>query len=54
MKVPSLLLCLLFSALCYAGAQAPAQGEPEVVSHDAPITFSSRVNLVSVPVVIRD
>ena len=31
-----------------------AQAQPEVASHEAPITFSSRVNLVSVPVVIRD
>src|SRR5580700_953734 len=35
-------------------AQAPAQNEPEVSSHEAPITFSSRVNLISVPVVVRD
>jgi VWFA-related protein len=35
-------------------AQAPAQNQPEVSSHEAPITFSSRVNLISVPVVIRD
>jgi VWFA-related protein len=40
--------------LARAWAQAPAQGEPEVVTHEAPATFSSRVNLVSVPVVIRD
>src|SRR5579863_1723642 len=31
--------------------QAP---QPEIVSHEAPASFSSRVNLVSVPVVIRD
>jgi VWFA-related protein len=36
------------------GAQAPAQNQPEVSSHEAPITFSSRVNLISVPVVVRD
>lgn len=29
-------------------------GAPEVVTHEAPATFSSRVNLVSVPVVVRD
>ncbi len=34
--------------------QAPAQGQPEVASQEAPITFSSRVNLISVPVVVRD
>ena len=33
---------------------APAQPEPEISSHEAPITFSSRVNLISVPVVVRD
>ncbi len=36
-----------------AGAQTP-QPEPEIVQHQAPATFSSRVNLVSVPVVVRD
>jgi VWFA-related protein len=34
-------------------AQTPAP-QPEVVSHEAPATFSTRVNLVSVPVVVRD
>jgi VWFA-related protein len=49
---------LLAAALCCA--QAPVQTPPaasttaEVTSHDAPITFSSKVNLVSVPVVVRD
>jgi VWFA-related protein len=33
---------------------APAQGQPEIASEEAPITFSSRVNLISVPVVVRD
>jgi VWFA-related protein len=32
----------------------PAQNQPEVSSEETPITFSSRVNLVSVPVVVRD
>jgi VWFA-related protein len=35
-------------------AQAPPQNQPEVSSHEATITFSSRVNLISVPVVVRD
>jgi VWFA-related protein len=50
LRVPALV------ALCVtAWQQADAQqGQPEVVSHEAPATFSSRVNLVSVPVVIRD
>ena len=33
---------------------AAAQDEPEITAHQAPATFSSRVNLVSVPVVVRD
>jgi len=48
--VPCVVVCVSWQA----AAQAPAQGEPEVVSHQAPATFTSRVNLVSVPVVIRD
>jgi len=48
--VPCLMVCVSF----HAAAQAPAKSEPEVVSHETPATFSSRVNLVSVPVVIRD
>ena len=35
------------------GAQNP-QNAPEMSSHDAPATFSTKVNLVMVPVVIRD
>jgi VWFA-related protein len=35
-------------------AQTPAADAPEVSSHEAGITFSSRVNMVSVPVVVRD
>jgi VWFA-related protein len=33
---------------------AVGQSQPEIASEEAPITFSSRVNLVSVPVVVRD
>jgi VWFA-related protein len=33
---------------------AAASSAPEVSSQEAPVTFSSRVNLVSVPVVVRD
>jgi hypothetical protein len=43
----------LISALCYAQAPGPAPA-PEVSSRETPITFSSRVNLVLVPVVVRD
>src|SRR3984885_10524591 len=32
----------------------PQQSQPEVSSQETPVTFSSRVNLVSVPVVVRD
>jgi VWFA-related protein len=37
----------------FAGATA-AQDQPEIASHESPATFSSKVNLVSVPVVVRD
>jgi VWFA-related protein len=33
---------------------APGQNAPEMSSHDAPATFSTKVNLVMVPVVVRD
>jgi VWFA-related protein len=34
--------------------QAASSNAPEISAHDAPATFSSRVNLVMVPVVVRD
>jgi VWFA-related protein len=39
-----------------SGAQTPTPPSTtaEVSSHDAPVTFTSKVNLVSVPVVVRD
>jgi VWFA-related protein len=40
--------------ICVVCAGALGAQEPEIVSHQAPATFSSRVNLVPVPVVIRD
>jgi VWFA-related protein len=43
----------LFCAIRGA-AQAPADKGPEIASHDAPTTFTSKVNLVMVPVVVRD
>src|ERR1700733_1646904 len=50
------LQAVLLGAFCCAlsGGQAPAPEAPEVSSREAPITFSSRVNLISVPVVVRD
>jgi VWFA-related protein len=38
----------------FGGIQGRAQDQPEIASQEAPITFSSRVNLISVPVVVRD
>jgi VWFA-related protein len=39
---------------CLTVSVAPAQEAPEITSREAPATFSSKVNLVSVPVVVRD
>ncbi len=39
--------------ICIAPAW-PQQSQPEISSQETPVTFSSRVNLVSVPVVVRD
>jgi VWFA-related protein len=36
------------------GQNAPPQNTPEMASRDAPATFSAKVNLVMVPVVVRD
>src|ERR1700677_3143852 len=45
----------LFLACVMAGlAQAPADKSPEIASRDTITTFSSKVNLVMVPVVVRD
>jgi len=43
-------LLLLFALTAWVSAQ----DQPEITSHQAPATFSSNVNLVSVPVVVRD
>ncbi len=52
------LQAVLLGAFCcvMSGGQAPAPtpDAPEVSAHEAPLTFSSRVNLISVPVVVRD
>ncbi len=47
------LLCLVTAAVARPQGPAP-QAQPEVISREAPATFSSRVNLVPVPVVVRD
>ena len=47
--IPGLLLLC-----CLAVAAAHAQEAPEITSREAPATFSTKVNLVSVPVVVRD
>src|ERR1700691_1920027 len=54
-----LSLCLFSAAAAWPQAapsqnQPPPDPQPEVVSHEAPATFSSRINLVTVPVVVRD
>jgi len=51
------LLALALIAICLsAGQQSPPPdaNAPEVTSHEGTVTFSSKVNLVSVPVVVRD
>jgi VWFA-related protein len=52
---PSLLTLAVFLATgCLSGVAAQAPAAPEVSLHDEPATFRSRVNLVMVPVVVRD
>ncbi len=45
-----LALSLAFAPRSFAQPQSP----PEITANDSPVVFSSRVNLVSVPVVVRD
>jgi VWFA-related protein len=52
MRLPKLLLLALFAVCAWPQTSAP-KGQPEIASQEAPFTFSSRVNLVSVPVVVR-
>jgi VWFA-related protein len=49
-----LVLCLFSAAAFPQAGPPPSPPQPEIVSHDAPATFSSRINLVTVPVVVRD
>lgn len=46
-------LCLFFAAIALSQTTS-SQSQPEVVTHDAEATFTSRINLVPVPVVVRD
>ena len=55
------VLALLISAAAVAQAPPPqpvanqaGANQAEMTTHDAPATFTSRVNLVMVPVVVRD
>src|ERR1039458_2908898 len=52
MRFAVLAFCVL--AAISAPAQTAGQSEPEVTSHETTVTFSSKVNMVSVPVVVRD
>jgi VWFA-related protein len=57
MRPVVLVFCVstaLFIGLTEAPAQTAGPDQPEVTSHEATVTFSSKVNLVSVPVVVRD
>jgi VWFA-related protein len=56
MMWPRIFLLCLFPAGVAWPQPAPSQNQarPEVLSHEAPATFSSRINLVTVPVVVRD
>src|SRR5271163_3365586 len=44
----------VFSSVGNAGPQAPDPNAAEMSSHDTPATFRTKVNLVLVPVVVRD
>lgn len=50
--VPMRLCAVILFGLCTAAAQTPP--EPEITSSQSSVTFSSRSDLVSVPVVVRD
>jgi len=53
MRFKVLGFCVL-AAISAPAQQTAGQSEPEVTSHEATATFSSKVNMVSVPVVVRD
>jgi VWFA-related protein len=52
-RTQHVLPVLLLSSILSAAQQQPP-GPTEINQHDAPITFTSKSNLVSVPVVVRD
>jgi VWFA-related protein len=52
MRLLKLPLLVLFAVSGWPQTSAP-KDRPEIASQEAPFTFSSRVNLVSVPVVVR-
>jgi VWFA-related protein len=49
-----LLTCAVAQGQTPPAEKAPDPNGPEMSSHDAPATFSTKVNLVMVPVVVRD
>src|SRR6266567_6490628 len=51
-RAPFLLCCA--SLLCLAQTAESPQNMAEMSSRDAPVTFSTGVNLILVPVVVRD
>jgi VWFA-related protein len=50
----AVILGVFYCALACAQTPPPSSNAPEVTSQEASVTFTSRVNLVSVPVVVRD
>jgi VWFA-related protein len=52
----SAIIAAIFAVIPSAAQDAPAASAPsvEIATHDQPLTFQSRVNLVLVPVVVRD
>jgi hypothetical protein len=48
------LSAVVLSAVIARPQNPPGPGQPEISSEDTPVSFSSRVNLVSVPVIVRD
>ena len=47
-------LCALFPAATSVSAQTNSTQSAEISTHEAPVTFKSGLNLVPVPVVVRD